>query len=240
MTVRTPEPTLEDLVQRYLPLVRKIAAGLYAVRSFDGVPFEEYTQFGAEGLLQALRRYDPSQGAKFETYAQHRIKGAIMSGLEKSTEVNQQVVTLRRLAQERMASILAADRSGEEGEERTSGTASVPSSALDRLVHASVGLAVAFMLDDSAMFRETESTSWDDGASNLAFKQLQNKLRVAMDTLSDKERAVLECHYYRHETFDVAACELGLTKGRVSQLHRSALQKLRKALANHHFGELVV
>lgn len=237
MTVRTPEPTLEDLVQRYLPLVRKIAAGLYAVRSFDGVPFEEYTQFGAEGLLQALRRYDPGLGAKFETYAQHRIKGAIMSGLEKSTEVNQQVVTLRRLAQERMASILAADRSGGEG--ATEGEGAVPSSSLDRLVHASVGLAVAFMLDDSAMFRETESTSWDDGASNLAFKQLQNKLRAAMSTLSDKERAVLECHYYRHEPFEVAASELGLTKGRVSQLHRGALQKLRKALATHHFGELM-
>lgn len=237
MTVRTPESTLEDLVQRYLPLVRKIAGGLYAVRSFDGVPFEEYTQFGAEGLLQALRRYDPGLGAKFETYAQHRIKGAIMSGLEKSTEVNQQVVTLRRLAQERMASILAADRSG--GEDTTAGGSAVPSTSLDRLVHASVGLAVAFMLDDSAMFRETESTSWDDGASNLAFKQLQNKLRAAMSALSDKERAVLECHYYRHEPFEVAASELGLTKGRVSQLHRGALQKLRKALATHNFGELM-
>lgn len=225
----------EELVQRYLPLVRKIAGGLYGIRSFDGVPFEEYLQFGAEGLLQAIQRYDPSLGAKFETYAQYRIKGAIMSGLEKSTEVNQQVVTLRRLAQERMASILVADQSG--GEQASE--AAPPATPFDRLVQASVGLAVAFMLDDSALFRAGESTSWDDGASNLAYKQLQGKLQAAMDTLTDKERTVLDWHYYQHEPFETAAHEMGITKGRVSQLHRSALQKLRKALAATHFGELI-
>lgn len=214
-------------------MVRKIAGALYGIRSFDGVPFEEYMQFGVEGLLQALQRYDPAQGAKFETYAQHRIKGAIMSGLEKSTEVNQQVVTLRRLAQERMASILAASPPDASPTEPPANT------PFDRLVQASVGLAVAFMLDDSALFREGESTSWDDGASNLAYKQLQGKLQTAMDTLTDKERTVLDGHYYRHEPFELVASEMGITKGRVSQLHRSALQKLRRALSAHHFGELV-
>lgn len=236
VSVRALKPTQDELVQRYLPLVRKIAGGLYAIRSFDGVPFEEYLQFGAEGLLQAIQRYDPSLGAKFETYAQHRIKGAIMSGLEKSTEVNQQVVTLRRMAQERMASILVADQSASELGNDAQPLATTP---FDRLVHASVGLAVAFMLDDSALFRAGESTSWDDGASNLSYKQLQGRLQAALQLLTDKERAVLDLHYYQHEPFEVAARELGITKGRVSQLHRSALQKLRKALATTHFGELV-
>lgn len=227
-------PQQDELVQRYLPLVRQIAGGLYGIRSFDGVPFEEYLQFGAEGLLQAIQRYDPSLGAKFETYAQYRIKGAIMSGLEKSTEVNQQVVTLRRLAQERMASILVADQSGLLAAEPPA-----PTTPFDRLVQASVGLAVAFMLEDSALFQAGESTSWDDGASNLVYKQLQTKLKVAMETLTDKERAVLDWHYYQHEPFEVAAHEMGITKGRVSQLHRSALHKLRKALTVTQLGELI-
>lgn len=232
VTVSAPHPQQDELVQRYLPLVRKIAGSLYAIRSFDGVPFDEYLQFGAEGLLQAIHRYDPSVGAKFETYAQYRIKGAIMSGLEKSTEVNQQVVTLRRLAQERMASILTAEPSGAD-------QPSPPITPFDRLVQASVGLAVAFMLEDSTLFRSGESTSWDDGASNLAYKQLQGRLKTAMDTLTEKERIVLDWHYYQHEPFETAARELGVTKGRVSQLHSSALQKLRKALAVNHIGELV-
>lgn len=234
MTSSAPQPQKDELVLRYLPLVRKIASSLYVIRSFDGVPFDEYLQFGAEGMLQALQRYDPSLGVKFESYAQHRIKGAIMSGLEKSTEVNQQVVTLRRLAQERVASVLAINDSDVQATEPE-----MPTTAFDRLVQASVGLAVAFMLEDSALFQAGESTSWDDGASNLIYKQLQNKLKTAMEALTDKERAVLDWHYYQHEPFEVAAHQMGLTKGRVSQLHRSALQKLRKALAVTQLGELI-
>lgn len=234
VTGHAPHQQQDELVRRYLPLVRKIAGSLYAVRSFDGVPFDEYLQFGAEGLLQAIQRYDASVGAKFETYAQYRIKGAIVSGLEKSTEVNQQVVTLRRLAQERMASILAAEPSGAQADQ-----AVPPLTPFDRLIQASVGLAVAFMLEDSTMFCAGESTSWDDGASNLAYKQLQRRLKAAMDTLTDNERTVLDRHYFQHEPFETAARTLGLTKGRVSQLHSSALKKLRKALAVNHFGELV-
>lgn len=222
-----------DLVTLYLPMVKKIAGGLFVQRFFDGVPFEEYVQFGFEGLLQAFERYDPALGAKFETYAQHRIKGAIISGLEKSTEVNQQVATLRRMAQERIDSLTATS----DGEFPT--LKDDPQAAFNRLVEVSLGLAVAFMLDDSGLFQSGTGTSWDDGPSNLAYKQLQQKLSAAMGGLNDKERAVLEWHYFQHESFDVAADQMGLSKGRVSQLHRNALRKLREALTVHQLGELI-
>lgn len=241
MSVSWPasDPPRDELVNRYLPLVRKIAGSLFGMRFFDGVPFEEYMQFGSEGLLQAIQRYDPTVGAKFETYAQHRIKGAIMSGLEKSTEINQQVATMRRVAQERMASLLEADAQSEPSAAGQAGKASGPQDAFDRLVSVSLGLAVAYMLEDSSLFQAGEGTSWDDGPSNLAYKQLQNKLRAAMSLLTDKEQEVLQWHYFQHESFEVAAQQMGLSKGRVSQLHRSALHKLREALTVHQLGELL-
>ncbi|MGC4061437.1 MAG: sigma-70 family RNA polymerase sigma factor [Aquabacterium sp.] len=224
----------DDIVVQYLPMVKKIAGSLFGLRFFDGVPFEEYVQFGAEGLLQAIQRYDPTLGAKFETYAQHRIKGAIMSGLEKSTEVNQQVATLRRMAQERIDSLIDAADEGQPRPQVTDAQA-----AFDRLVNVSLGLAVAFMLDDSGLFQSGTATSWDDGPNNLAYKQLQQRLMGAMNSLNDKERAVLEWHYFQHESFEVAAQQLGLSKGRISQLHRSALQKLRQALTVRQLGKLI-
>lgn len=234
MSVTTSNQTQDERVIQYLPLVRKIAGGLFGVRFFDGVPFEEYLQFGAVGLLQALERYDPSMGAKFETYAQYRIKGAIMSGLEKSTEVNQQVATLRRMAQERVDSILSCPHA--EGDDNAESLHD--GQAFDRLVQVSLGLAVAFMLEDSSLFQSADRTSWDEGASNLAYKQLQQKLSGAMSQLTDNEQAVLHWHYFQHEPFEMAARQMGLTKGRVSQLHRSALNKLRAALTVHQLGEL--
>ncbi|RZL01576.1 MAG: sigma-70 family RNA polymerase sigma factor [Rubrivivax sp.] len=216
----------------YMPLVKMIAGTLYAARSFDGVPFEEYVQYGAEGLIHAFKRYDPAQGVKFESYASHRIRGAIVNGLEKATEVNQQVSTMRRMAKERIDS-LAASQPALPGKKLS------PQESFDRLVEVSLGLAVAYMLDDSSLFSNRAPTHWDDGASNLAYKQLQTRLLAAVQLLGQNEQKVLDQHYFQHEPFDLIAQNLGLTKGRISQLHRSALTKLRATLAASHLGELI-
>jgi RNA polymerase sigma factor for flagellar operon FliA len=215
----------------YMPLVKMIAGTLFAARSFDGVPFEEYVQYGAEGLLQAMKRYDPTHGVKFESYASHRIRGAIVSGLEKATEVNQQVSTLRRMAKERIDSLAASDPANAKK--------LTPQESFDRLVEVSLGLAVAYMLDDSSLFSDRTPTHWDDGASNLAYKQLQTRLLAAVQLLSQNEQKVLDQHYFQHDSFDLIAQQMGLTKGRISQLHRSALTKLRSSLAVRHLGELI-
>ena len=221
-----------ELILRHLPLVRKIAGFMFSQRSFDGVPFEEYVQLGSEGLIQAVRRYDPVHGAKFETYASHRIKGAIVSGLEKATEVNQQVATLRRMQQERLDSLMGRDEPATLSPDSTQ-------SAFDRLVEVSVGLAVAFMLDDTNLYHEGEATCWDDGASNMAFKQLKTRLGTALESLNHGERTVLEQHYFQHDSFELIAQRMAVSRSRVSQLHRSALQHLRALLTVRHLGDLL-
>lgn len=211
----------------YMSLVRIIASSVYNVHGFNGVPFEEYIQFGMEGLLQSIDRYDATLGAKFETYASYRIRGAILSGLEKSTEINQQVATLRRLREDRISSLVEAT----EGHETNA--------AFTRLVNVSVGLAVAFMLDDSGLYVQGDIPHWDDGASNLSFKQLQRRLLAALDTLSEKERMIIDGHYFDHRSFEQLAVALLLSKGRISQLHRQALTKLRDSLHTPTLGHLM-
>uniref|UniRef100_UPI0035B476C1 sigma-70 family RNA polymerase sigma factor n=1 Tax=Niveibacterium sp. TaxID=2017444 RepID=UPI0035B476C1 len=229
----------DDLVLEHLPLVRKIAASLFARRSFDGVPFEEYIQFGSEGLVQAARRFNPGLGVKFGTYASRRIRGAIVSGLEKSTEVNQQVSTLRRVAQERLKSITDSNPDADtnvptEGAPST-GERTMEQS-LARLAEASIGLAIAFMLDDTALYQtESEGASnalahWRDGASNAAYRQLVTRLNRAFEQLTGNERMVLERHYFEHDPFERIAREMGVTRGRISQLHRAGLNRLRESL----------
>lgn len=226
-------PNQDELIVQHMPLVKKIAGHLFSLRSFDGVPFDEYVQFGAEGLIHAVHRYDPALGAKFETYAAHRIKGAIISGLEKSSEVNQQVNTLRRLRQERLNSIAAAAAHLPEA------PSSEINGALVRLVDASLGLAVAFMLEDTSLYHDTEMTCWDDGASNMAYKQLSGKLNHALNSLPESERKILEHHYFEHDSFDLIAQYMSISRSRVSQLHRKALERLRAALAVKRLDDLM-
>lgn len=221
----------DERVLSCMPLVRIVASSVYNIRGFDGVPFEEYIQFGVEGLLQAFDRYDASLGARFETYASYRIRGAILSGLEKSTEVNQQVATMRRLREDRLASLTEPHQSAE--------PAHGSDAAFARLLDVSVGLAVAFMLDDTALYVQDDLPHWDDGAANLSFKQLQRRLLAALDALTDNERMVIDGHYFDHRSFDHLAAALTLSKGRVSQLHRQALTKLRSSLHTPSLGNLM-
>lgn len=221
----------EQAILAHMPLVKQIAASIFNLRSFDGVPFEEYVQFGAEGLMQAYDRFDPEQGVRFETYARHRIRGAIINGLERSTEVNQQVSTLRKMAQERIDSLLAA---GEPEEEHNG------SDALARLVDISLGLAIAYMLEDTALFCPDHSLQhWDDGANNLSYKQLQQKLHDAFSCLTDSEQGVIDQHYFQHQSFDWIAQHLSLSKSRIAQLHRQAIRKMRTQISISHFNELI-
>lgn len=223
----------DEAILANLPLVKRIAASLYNLRSFDGIPFDEYVQYGAEGLIQALDRFDAMQGARFETFATHRIRGAIINGLEKATEVNQQVSTLRKIAQERIQSLLERTDANFEGDAPLD-------QAFTRLIDVSVGLAVAYMLEDTCLYQsDLHVQHWHDGETNLAFKQVQNKLQDAMQKLNDAEQAVLDQHYFQHQSYDWIAQSMNVTKGRVSQLHRQAITKLRTAIAVGSFDALI-
>lgn len=223
-------PSDDDAVLRHLPLVRRIAGSVFGMRVDDGVPFEDYVQFGIEGLLQSMQRYDSTRGAQFETYASHRIRGAILSGLEKSSEINQQVATRRRLTQERLNSLI-------EQPSAEAGQGLEPLRGLAHLIDVAIGLAVAFMLEDTGLYQKEQSSHWDDGPANLAYKQLRDRLHQALVELEPSEQRVIERHYFQHMPFETIASEMKLSKGRVSQIHRKALLKLRQSLNQSGLGE---
>lgn len=230
MSMAQGEETFQDLVMRYMPLVHAVSRRVFRLRGFDGIEIEEYVQYGVEGLIQALHKFDVNQGARFETYASYRIRGAILSGLERSSEINQQIATFRRLEAERLESLTDDDKNH---------NASDPEQAFSRLLNASVGLAIAFMLEDTGLYAGEEGQHWADGQANLAFRRLQDRLSDGLDLLNDAERLVIEGHYFQHMGFEAIAGALRVTKGRASQIHRVALAKLREALKVHRFDELM-
>lgn len=216
----------EELVARHLPLVRMLAARLYRLRWDNSVRFDEYCQMGAVGLLEAANRYDPARGAQFATYATWRITGAILNGLEQSTEHQQQAGARRRAIQERSASLAEAPAAGGDTLE----------AALARISEAAIGLAVGFMLDGTGMYSEGNEVTRRDGYASLAMRQLLQRLRDAVRDLPEPERGIVEGHYFQQRPFVDIAAGLALTKGRVSQLHKRAMQRLREMLRDDMIG----
>ncbi|HEV7913041.1 MAG TPA: sigma-70 family RNA polymerase sigma factor [Albitalea sp.] len=212
----------DGLVVAHLPLVRIIAARLYRMRWNQSVEFDEYCQMGAVGLVEAARRFDPSRGAEFGTFASWRIGGAILNGLARSTELHQQIASRKRLVDSRTASL------AEDG--ATVQDASLEA-ALARLAKVAVGLAVGFMLEGTGMFDDGQAVTRFDGYASIAVRQLRTRLRTAVAFLPWQERRVLEGHYFQQQAFVEIADDLGLTRGRISQIHKSALERLRAVLA---------
>src|SRR5262245_25042659 len=89
------------LIARYLPLARSAAARFYRLRSDDSVPFEDYLQYARIGLVEAIGDYDPGREASFETYSSYRIRGAVLNGLGRESEVAAQRNFWRTRTQER-------------------------------------------------------------------------------------------------------------------------------------------
>lgn len=205
----------ERLIAMHLPYARIIAARLYAHRRHDEVEFEEYLQLATLGMIESVDRYDPAHGAAFRTFASARIRGSVLNGLETATERHQQVAFRRRMGRERLDSL--------EEELAAGDTARL----FESLARIAVGLALGYLLDGSGMYRESDAAVTENAYGAVELRQLQQRVRALIDTLPERERRIVRYHYFQHMPFETIARVLGVTKGRVSQLHRRAMDMLR-------------
>jgi RNA polymerase sigma factor for flagellar operon FliA len=219
------EAAVERQVLDNLPLVRMIAARLYRLRWGESVGFDDYLQYGTLGLIEAARRYDAGRGAKFSTYASWRIAGAILNGMESATEQHQQIAERKRRTGERARSLCeaATPPAVDAGVE----------AAFARIADVAIGLAVGFMLEGSGMYSDGTEALHRDGYTSLATRRMQASLVDAVERLPEREREVVRAHYFEQQPFGDIAEKLSLTKGRISQLHKQALTRLKNELAVH-------
>ena len=209
------DPDLRQvLIQRYGAIARTIAAKLYKGRPDDTVHFDDYLQYARVGLIESIDRFDGARGTPFEAYASYRIRGAVLNGLSRETELRARYSRREFRVTER--------------EESLAGPMLLhPDSAeLDDFIRLTVGLAVGFILEDG--FTElSDPTPAANPYAQAELAQLRRRIRDLVTQLPARERQVLQAHYYEHREFQEVAHRMGISKGRVSQLHARALAQIR-------------
>ncbi|MGE4244214.1 sigma-70 family RNA polymerase sigma factor [Ramlibacter sp.] len=210
----------EALVGQYLGYARALAARSFARRPNPEFEFGDYFHFAAIGMFEAFERFDPERSARFRTYATPRILGAMLDGLEKLSERQQQICLWRRHVQDRLASQRESQSAG-----------GSDAQLLRRLGDIGIGMAIGFLLEGTGMVLGAETTLPDDAYSQAEARQMRERLWRVVDRLTPREAQVIRRHYLQHQPFEEIARELGLTRGRISQLHRQAIERLRQALA---------
>ena len=206
----------EAVFGHYMGYAKSIAAQMFGARHRADVEFNDYLQLAYVGLIEAMDRFDPERGVAFTTFCTPRIRGSILNGVEKLTEVQEQISYNRRRGKERLASLKSAT------EGRT---------GIDTLSELAAGLAIGFMLEGTGMMIEGErETPYGNAYEATAWRQASTQLRRAVQTLPIRTRKIIEYHYFEAIPFEQIALLLGLSKGRVSQIHTAGLESLKTVL----------
>lgn len=220
----------ELLLERHMPYARVVASTYYGRRYHDEIEFGDYLQYASMGLLEAMERYEPGRGAQFRTFAARRMHGAILNGLEKFTEKQQQISARQRIRNERLQAMkeFASEHAGVKA-----GTVPRSTEQLFKFVsEVGLGLALAWMLEGTSMVDEPDRAESVPFYRDAEVRQLRQRLLRAVDDLPPQERNVIRSHYIQEIAFEEIAATLGVTRGRVSQIHRQALLRLRTAVGS--------
>jgi len=205
------------LFERYVELARAVARGEQRRRPSYGLERGDFEQLAFGGLIEAIDRFDPVRGSPFEAYARPRIKGAISDGVERSSEAGAMFAFRRRIENERMRSL------AHEG----AGASSVdPVGELAALV---ATIAIGLIAEASANAGPDAPL---DAYESVAFRDFKLRVIREISKLSEAQRTIIEHHYFLGVAFNEIAQTLKLSKGRISQLHRGALQRLRERLTH--------
>jgi RNA polymerase sigma factor for flagellar operon FliA len=209
----------ERLFLQYAPLAFKIARRCHTQASGSTVELNDVKQWASAGLLEAIDGFDQNKGTPFAAYAPRRIRGSVLDGLSRASEYHEQLSARARWRKQRLDSLTATI------------DAAQPEDALGKLVELAIGVAISFMLDDTTLYREENAPERGPSAyESLAWKETLAALKRVVADLPDPERAVIRHHYGGELSFTDIASLLGVSKGRVSQIHRSALAALRRCL----------
>ena len=209
------EKSRGELIEFYLPLVKRITTYIYHKRATSEVEFEDYYHFGVVGLLESIDRYQMDGRAIFSTYATYRIRGAVYSGLAKLTEKRAQSDYRNKLLQERIEFLQETTDRHE---------------AFEEVVNLTIGLALGYLIEGSYMPDKKSFYRDNHPYKNNELDALNRHIRSTIDALPEKENIVVTYDYFNSVSFDAIRHILELTKGRITQLHKSALARIRKAL----------
>lgn len=214
LALRTGESgASEMLVARYLPWAERLADRIHRRVFAMRIPREDLRQSASVGLLEAIARFDPMRGIPFPGYAVARVRGAVFNEIRHFNDAPERPGG-ERLQLERLQSLRRGPGEAEPG-------------LLDQLVDDIVGLGLAFLLDTEAAQPAGDLCPAQDYAERSL---THRRLRSAMLRLPERSRLLIQAHYFEHLPFKTLATRLGVSKGRVSQLHHAALAELRRAL----------
>lgn len=225
----------ERFVEAHLDVVRYLALRI-ATRLPSSLEVDDLIHDGVVGLLDAVERYDPTRNVRFRTYAEARVRGAILDGLRRRDWRPRSVRRGQRELDETMVRVSSLHgRAATEDE-----IAAEMGIGLDvyRSLLKDLSCGPLLSLEDLAPGADPAVASESDRPDGrLERKELIDALADGIRRLPERERRVVELYYHEGLNMKEVGSVLGVTESRVCQMHAQAATRLRGALsARLHAG----
>jgi RNA polymerase sigma factor for flagellar operon FliA len=212
----------DDLIQRYASVIDRVVRRI-VMRTGLQSAFDDLWSAGAVGLLEAARRFDASRGVTFETFVEHRIRGAMLDELRRMDHLPRRLRSRTddlQKARKKLQGQLGREASTEE-------LASEMKLDLEEVGGIEALLEPHVPLERWAPSAESEEGGIEDRLSRV---QMVGALEQAIRGLPERLQTVLGLHYLEGLTYREIAKILDVSEPRVCQLHADGLKRLRAAM----------
>jgi RNA polymerase sigma factor for flagellar operon FliA len=227
----------DRLIMEHAPLVKYIAHRI-AMRLPPQIDIDDLINSGVLGLMDAIEKFDPSKEVKFKTYAEIRIKGAILDELRAMDWIPRSIrKVINRLvdAYHELEQQLGRPAKDEEIAEQLG----VKMGEFYQLLKQSAGVPLVSLdglVDHEEKKRSVLSCLEDPKSANafgiLGLNEMKDVIAKAIDDLPEKEKQVVSLYYYDELTMKEIGKVLNLTESRVSQIHTKAVLRLKVRINN--------
>jgi RNA polymerase sigma factor FliA len=220
----------------HLPIVRFIARRIHE-RLPQHVPIEDLYSAGVVGLLDAFGRFDPTKKILFRTYAQFRIRGAILDSL-RTLDWSPRALRRKGRTIEQAIEMLTAQFHRSPTDTEMAQKLNLPLAAYQKLLGELKGLEIG-RLDgersegsDEGVVDLIPARTEDDPLFRYLDGEMRQRLVEAISDLPERERVVMTLYYYEELSMNEIGIVLGVVESRVSQIHASAVLHLRARLTS--------
>jgi RNA polymerase sigma factor for flagellar operon FliA len=227
----------ESLLAEMLPLVQHVAFNIRRHLPAH-IEVDELAANGALGLVDAVNKFDPSKGVKLETYARHRVRGAILDGLRRADSASRDMRRKNKLIQtlyRELESKLGRHVRDDEMAKALGMNLGQWHQSLNEIQN--VGIAWGSRTLSAGPTLKLQSTNPEllvDGRDNpfdLCYRREQHEiLGQAVSSLRDREREIITLLYRHGLTMKQIAARLHVDQSRVSQIHSVALERLKASV----------
>ena len=227
-------PEQENILLEHLPVVRFLARRIHE-RLPQHVDMEDLVSAGVLGLMDAFAKFDPDKKVQFRSYAQFRIRGAIIDSL-RTLDWSPRELRRKGRAVEEAIRVVTARLGRPPGETEVAAELDLSLDEYQQLLGDLKGLEIGTLHMERNEDSGEEELAYipgrpeEDPLFRCLRGELEERLTQAINQLPDRERLVMTLYYYEEMTMREIGLALGVVESRISQVHASAVVHLRAAL----------